>query len=564
MTRNQPYRKIHKNEIVWTVLDEYSSFIPGELVEKIRDLNSSPECFVIRENNVRVSLFITLPENKEVIFVKRYKCRGFMDIIKYFFFTSKASSEWKNMNRFLEKGIPVAIPISKGEKRRFNCLLDSYIVTKALVNARPLHSFVKECLDVRKASDALLKRKLLIKKLALLVQKIHGEGFFYRDLHAGNILVLENNSDDPQLYPIDFHKVWCLKKVPIWMRIRDLAQLKNSLSASRTDQMRFLHEYAKGCPSFLSNFNINARRVERKADKLWRVHLKSRTKRCLIESSEFAVKRNRTQSLYYNKGYSEKFITDIIKAYHNTLANGKHKVLKNTPKEIVSVVTINHDGKELKVLVKESKYQGLLSRLRYILYKSRARRYWFAARGLKVRGIATTGALALIEKRKLSIPSQNILLTEFINHSFELNDYVLKNFKKTLSPSEVFKKMQFVKEFAHKLRDLHEKGIYHADLKSNNILVKEKEEGGWTFYFVDLDRVTFKHQLSFRQRSNNLAQINASIADCIGLSDRLRFFRTYSCGTPVIKQRKRYYRRILEISRKKITQPYGITFSSEA
>ena len=129
-----------------------------------------------------------------------------------------------------------------------------------------------------------------------------------------------------------------------------------------------------------------------------------------------------------------------------------------------------------------------------------------------------------------------------------------------LTPNE---RMQFVKEFARKLRDLHEKGIYHADLKSNNILVKEKVGGGWTFYFIDLDRVAFKHQISFRQRSNNLAQINASIADCIGLSDRLRFFRTYACGTPVIKQRKRYYQRILEISRKKITQPYGITFSSE-
>ena len=125
------------------------------------------------------------------------------------------------MNQFLKKGIPVAPPLAKGEKRRFNCLLDSYLVTKAFVNARPLNSFVKECMDVGKASDALLKRKKLIKKLALLVQKIHGEGFFYRDLHAGNILVLENNSDDPQLYPIDFHKVWCLKKVPILMRIRD-------------------------------------------------------------------------------------------------------------------------------------------------------------------------------------------------------------------------------------------------------------------------------------------------------------------------------------------------------
>jgi len=126
------------------------------------------------------------------------------------------------------------------------------------------------------------------------------------------------------------------------------------------------------------------------------------------------------------------------------------------------------------------------------------------------------------------------------------------------------KKDQFINGLAQRLRDLHEKGIYHADLKSNNILVKEKSGDGCTFYFIDLDRVAFKHHLSFSQRSNNLAQINASIADCISLSDRLKFFRTYALGTPVMRQKKRYYQRILEISRKKITHPYGIAFSPPA
>lgn len=560
MSRSQPYRKIRKSGMKWTVLDEYSSLIPGELVEKIRDVYSYPEFYVIKENNVRVSVFVTLTESDEVIFVKRYKSYGFMDTFKYFFFSSKASCEWKNMNLFLRKDIPVPLPLAKGEERRFNCLLDSYLVTKAIVNARPLHSYAADNIEVGKSRDTLLKRRMLIKKLALLVQKIHSEGFFYRDLHAGNILVLESNSGETQLYPIDFHKVWHLGKLPIWMRIRDLAQLKNSLSPSRTDQLRFLQEYSRKCPSFLKQFKVNARRIEKKAEKLWRVHLKSRTKRCLLKSSEFDVKKDRSQTMFYNKGFSEKIITDIIEAYHNALASNELTVLKKTSKEIVSVVSINHNEKELKVLLKESNYPGFLSRLRYILYKSRARKCWFAARGLKVRNIATPGALALIEKRCFGLPRQDIILNEFIDQSFELNDYVLKNFKNDLSSFAVHKKDQFIREFSQILRDLHQKGIYHADLKSNNILVKEKMGGGWTFYFIDLDRVGFKHHLSFRERSNNLAQINASVADCISLCDRLKLFRKYAWGTPVIKQRKKYYQKILEISRKKITQPYGITF----
>lgn len=562
MNKSLLYHKIRKNKIDWIVLDEYSSVLPGNLVERVRDVALYPECCVIRENNVRISLFMPLLEREEVIFVKRYKCRGLRDIFTYFFFTPKASSEWKNMNRFMQKEIPIALPLAKGEEKRWHCLLDSYLVTKAFVDTKTLRNYIEYYLKAGENPSVLLRKKMLIKKLALLVQKIHGAGFFYRDLHAGNILVVEKEDGEPQLYPVDFHKIWYLKNLPVWMRVRDLAQLRNSTPASRTDQMRFLREYAKGYPPFFTHFKVNARRVEAKAGKLWRIHLKSRTKRCVINSSEFAVKNDCTQSIYYHRDYSEEFLTEITEKFHTASETNKLIVLKKTTKETVAMITSFHNGKELKVLVKESCFPSWLSALRYTFSKSRAKKYWIASRGLKVRGLETPGALAFIEQKKLGMPRQNILLIEFIDQALELNDYVLKYFKKILSQEELHKKEQFLREFAQKMRELHDKGIYHADLKSNNILVKEKGGDGWTFYFIDLDRVVFKHSLSFRQRSKNLAQINASIADCITPADRLKFFRTYARGTPVMEQKKRYYRRILEISRKKITKPYGVVFSS--
>ena len=560
MNETMTYHKTRKNEIDWIVLDGYSSAISGNLAEKAKDAASYPECRVIRENRVRISMIIPLEERGEIIFLKRYKCRGLKDIFKYLFFTSKASSEWENMNRFLQKGIPVALPLAKGEKRRFNCLLDSYLVTKAFADAKPLHSYVEQYLKNGKAPGVLIERKILIKKLAQLVKKIHAEGFFYRDLHAGNILVLKSERGKPELYPVDFHKVWYMKKIQTWMRIRDLAQLKNSIDASRTDQVRFLRDYAKGNTLFSNNFKSNAYRIEAKAEKLWRTHLKSRTKRCVVNSSEFAVQKDITHSLYHNKIYSKEFLNRIIKEYRAASGTGKLQVLKKTSKETVAMISGTHNGKELKVLVKESVFPHLLSALRYNFCKSRAKKYWIASRGLKVRGIETPLSLAFIEKKELGLPRQNILLTEYIDRALELNDYVLGNFKGVLSKNEMQKKKRFLGKFAQRLRELHERGIYHADLKSNNILIKEKSDEEWRFYFIDLDRVAFKESLSFDQRSNNLAQINASVADCITPSDRLKFFRAYARGTSVMRQKKRYYQKILEISRKKITRPYGIVF----
>jgi tRNA A-37 threonylcarbamoyl transferase component Bud32 len=140
---------------------------------------------------------------------------------------------------------------------------------------------------------------------------------------------------------------------------------------------------------------------------------------------------------------------------------------------------------------------------------------------------------------------------EFVDQAYELNDYVLKRFSTTVSPQDAHVKNRFIKVCALRLRDLHEKGIYHADLKSNNILVKENRSDSWEFYFIDLDSVAFCRKLSFKKRSNNLAQINASIADCITVSDRLLFFKTYARGTLLLKESKRYFQRIMEIGRKK-------------
>jgi hypothetical protein len=84
---------------------------------------------------------------------------------------------------------------------------------------------------------------------------------------------------------------------------------------------------------------------------------------------------------------------------------------------------------------------------------------------------------------------------------------------------------------------------------------------GWRFSLIDLDRTYFTDGLSFLQRANNLAQINASVAACMTLRDRLRFFHFYAKGTGFYGQRREYYRRILAISRRKNTAPYGVLFT---
>ena len=70
---------------------------------------------------------------------------------------------------------------------------------------------------------------------------------------------------------------------------------------------------------------------------------------------------------------------------------------------------------------------------------------------------------------------------------------------------------------------------------------------------ADYDRVEFGRALPVRRRIKNLAQLSASIAICITLSDRLRWFRTYGAGEPdVLTAWKSWFRDVVDACRRKI------------
>jgi len=564
MNDNSSFVTFQKKGLTWVVDPSHAPSIQGNVIDKILNPSSCNQCQIIRENNVRVSMLVNIPEQNESFFVKHYKCRDIGDRIKYFFLRSKVTSEWNTIHYMLDRGITVAQPLAKGERRVYRFLMDSYLITEALVNACPLRDFLINLSHKGTIQNNLRLKRSIIEKVSEVIAKIHEEGFFYRDLHAGNILVSARENKSVQIYPIDFHKVWHFNRLPLWMRVRDLAQLKNSLNLSQTDQLRFLKSYARESSVVGDSLKDTVKKINKKAAKLWRIHLKSRTKRCLLESSEFSVKKAPAMSLFYRKIYAESAIMKILGAYDSSSSTEPATVLKKSKKQIVtSLLITDHEifsGKRL--LIKESRFHELSNRLFKTLLKSPAKKAWIAARGLQVRGIHTPAALALIEMKKFGLLKRTILITEFIENAYELNDFVLNYYKDKNASYAACSKEFFIVQLAKMLRKLHESGIYHADLKSNNILVSLDENKELRFYLVDLDRVHFKDQLSFEQMANNLAQINASIADCITPADRLKFFRIYAEGSSRMVSRKRYFKRILEIGRKKNTRPYGVTFST--
>jgi serine/threonine protein kinase len=155
---------------------------------------------------------------------------------------------------------------------------------------------------------------------------------------------------------------------------------------------------------------------------------------------------------------------------------------------------------------------------------------------------------------------RSFLIMEYVEGAIPLRYYV-QIFKNPSDPEVFQKKRAFISFMASFIRTLHQKGIYHGDFKSDNFLIKEKGENEWECLIVDTDRVYFGNVVSLHHLIKNFAQLNATIAQCLSSSNRIKFFKDYSEKNKwTRKQRKTIYRRILKICQSRNTEQYGVSF----
>jgi len=534
-------KKINGNSVIWTALDEISPEALRGIENMTRGSTINPGVPFIKDNNVR-SAFLLKPNVQDCpsLFVKWFKKPTTMQRIRYLFVPTKALAEWRNLRVLENHGLPCPRPLAFFEKRSCGMLETACLVIEGLDGAQPLNEFSRSY-----ACSAPQKYELT-RQLARLSAAMHAAGVFSRDYHAGNIMIRPDREQGFKLFLIDMHKARLRKKLGFSMIITDLAKLDTSLSASRTTRLRFLREYHRqGTISALSLREF-IRRINDRAARIKTRQVISRSKRCILKSSVFAVARTWKEHYCGRRDFGHAAAHALIARHMN--GREEQAIVKKTSKSTLTT-HVQHSGETL--CVKGFRYRGFVYSLLNLFQKSRALKSWINANGFIVRGILTPQPLAMIEKRCGPLVRENFYLCRWLEKAPELNTYIIG--RQWVEPD----KKQFIRCLAETVVKLHAQGIYHGDLKSNNILVRENN-ASWDFFFIDLDRVSFTRPLTLERRANNLAQINASISDIMTLRNRLCFFRFYSRAAACYTDRKRYFKRILAISRTKNTKPYGL------
>ena len=568
--------KTIKNGMAWTVREGYEKisdmFDPDDFLSDLK----GKHYILVKENRVRS--VISMPGSdisENGIYIKYFKRDGFKEYIKHLFVPTKARTEWEVGNALLSKDINTALPlaISEGKRRLL-------IVTETVSNSEELMEFCQVNYEGSLSVEKESEKKKLLGKLAPFLRDIHEKGFCHYDLHAGNILIRfkeEQNVTGYDLFLMDLHRVKIFRSISINKRMFNLAQIFNSLSSimTKSDKLYFIRSYGSNALGNITDEKELVRQIDEQSSGIRNTHYRSRLKRCLKESSVFSRKKFAGIKMFFRKGYDTDSLQQLIEKHNSVLDyNDSAVIIKRDSKTALTRHAFK-DKTVQNVVVKQYRVGCPGCLIKNIFRSSSGRKAWVAGNGLRVYGLNTPLPLALLEKKRFGVTTDSYVIMEEVKDSLEMDRYMLKDFSNRLEtnqckeeshftatplspPSQGWdlkklsrdpKKMELISGLAKTLGDMHNHNIFHHDLKTCNIMVKENDKS-FDFTFLDFDKVSFNEELTVRKRVKNLTQINLSTPRLFTLSDRLRFLKEYLDQCDITNEKKDILRELITLSKR--------------
>jgi tRNA A-37 threonylcarbamoyl transferase component Bud32 len=480
---------------------------------------------VIKESKWRWAAIFPLSDGRRV-FIKRDWTKGWGEHLKYLFLPTKGEKEFFIASQ-LEKGdVNLPKPLGWMKRGRRGLVRESYFLSEAIGAGV---SFIEEVVKS--------KESLSIIELAKTVKKFQDLGLFHQDLHAGNFLW-----DGASLFLTDLHRAKMVKPLSLNRRLWNLAHLFHSLRSmwGEREQLQFLDQYFDEMSDGSKKREILFQRIYPFMDRLQRRQWRSRTKRCLKESTEFTVEKEKGIRTFRRRDFPMDRLKRMMEEHRDLIRERPSCLIKHSSEVIVSI--LNDEGE--RICLKQFCYSHVWGRAKEHFRRSKGHKSWVAANGMRTRGIPTLKPLALVERKTWLGLEESTLFMEALVNDLEMDRYVLKGFANSN------KKRLFVRAFAHWLDGLHKMSLYHRDMKTCNILVSEKGET-WDFHLLDFEDIRMNEKMNWKKLFRNFLQLNTSTPNVMTKRDRFRFFREYSLLNPIVKDQKGFIRKLVVESRRR-------------
>jgi serine/threonine protein kinase len=249
--------------------------------------------------------------------------------------------------------------------------------------------------------------------------------------------------------------------------------------------------------------------------------------------------------MFFRKGYDTDSLHELIEKHNSALINNDSAVIMKCDSKTALTRHAFKDKTVQNVVVKQYRVGCFGCLLKNLFRGSAGRKAWVAGNGLRVYGLNTPLPLALLEKKRSGITTGSYLIMEEVKDSLEMDRYILKNLD---NRKDIKKKKALISNIANTLGEMHNHNIFHHDLKTCNIMVKENGKS-FDFTFLDFDKVSFNEEITVRKRVKNLVQINLSTPRLFTLTDRLRFLNEYLDLCGITNEKKNMMKEVASLSK---------------
>jgi tRNA A-37 threonylcarbamoyl transferase component Bud32 len=222
MSKIQQFISYKKNNIDIKVTSEIKKEWVDDFIDKYckddqEKIKSGETIYFIRNQIIK----IFDPILDKYIVIKKFNFKKNYDKIRFRFLNSKAERSLKMARALIENGLKTPKPIAVIEKRgKTNEIIFSYYITEHIKNEFNMLEIGDDFEHPNRD-----KFRYLLPYLAKDIKYMHDSNIIHNDLHAGNILIKNVNSD-PSFYYVDLNRGRVKNKLSIKDRVNDLKRFR--------------------------------------------------------------------------------------------------------------------------------------------------------------------------------------------------------------------------------------------------------------------------------------------------------------------------------------------------
>lgn len=470
---------------------------------------------------------------------------------------SDSAREYRIARYAAEHQIQTVCPVAMGNAPISGRTANSILITIGLPHARPLNEFW-EALNPN-APGMRHTKNIIIDAVARMIAHAHQNGFEHFDLHAGNVLIDVRGPDLYRPLFVDLHNVRIARPVSDAKVTRNLAQFNQwfRIHAPVSDRVRFLKRYLhwrdalQSAGAYGRRLQYDLHEIMRLMNRAAATHaraLYAKRDRRILRSGRYFTKvqlaggwrahvfleckhpvpGSRSSSLAFTAQQWKDWLRQPLDWVQ---VKDRRDLIKDSATAVVCRATLPHPSGPLPVICKRTTCRNVLKRLQYLFRTSRPMHTWKRGHALLHRQIPTARPLAVLERRQWGLLLDSLLITEHIEHAYDLDTLLTVQMRDMPPAKQRRLKEQLTESLVRVIHHLESRGFSHRDLKAPNVIVQWDAALSHPpqILLVDLDGVHRLRGCPLRARWNMLARLNVSLDHCrrVTLSDRIRFLKRY-------------------------------------